>query len=315
MVVQHAVVTHSLRKTYRSNVAVEDLSIVVERGQIFGFLGPNGAGKTTSVKMLTGLVRPTSGSALLLGRPVHERQSRTKVGFLPELFRFPEWLTGEELLDLHGKLYGMPAGERKRRIPIVLDIVGLAGRAGDRLQTYSKGMQQRAGLAQALLHEPDLVFLDEPTSALDPIGRRQVRDIIVQLRNQGTTVFLNSHLLSEVELVCDRVAVMNRGAIVASGTLDDLLGGHSDVELKLGRLTGDASTRLEMFGTLTISVPHPDDQTTIVLRMTNAGDLPRVVEMLVHQGVDVRGVSESRKTLEDLFIELIDDEDKVRYGR
>jgi ABC-2 type transport system ATP-binding protein len=315
LVVQHAVVTRSLRKVYRSSVAVEDLSIVVDRGEIFGFLGPNGAGKTTSVKMLTGLVRPTSGSALLLGKPVNDRQSRKRVGFLPELFRFPEWLTGEELLDLHGKLHGMSATQRRRRIPIVLDLVGLAGRAGDRLQTYSKGMQQRAGLAQALLHDPDLVFLDEPTSALDPIGRRQVRDIIVRLRSQGTTVFLNSHLLSEVELVCDRVAVMNRGAIVASGTLDELLGEHSDVELKLGGLSIEASARLEMFGSVTSSDTHQTDLTTVVLSMRNAEDLPRVVEMLVQHGVDVRGVSEARKTLEDLFIELVDDQDRARYGQ
>jgi ABC-2 type transport system ATP-binding protein len=265
--------------------------------------------------MLTGLVMPTAGSATLLGKPVQDRASRRHVGFLPELFRFPEWLTGEELLDLHGKLYGMPASQRRRRIPIVLDLVGLADRAGDRLQTYSKGMQQRAGLAQALLHDPALVFLDEPTSALDPIGRRKVRDIIVHLREQGTTVFLNSHLLSEVELVCDRVAVMNRGAIVASGTLGDLLGNQREVVLKLGRLPADVMAWLEAFGTVTSTDALAGDLLSIVLRLRIANDLPRVVEMLVQRGVEIHGVSEVRRTLEDLFIELVDDEDSFRYGR
>lgn len=184
---------------------------------MFGFLGPNGAGKTTTVKILLGLVSATSGQARLFGEPVGDAESRRRVGYLPENFRFHEWLTGAELLDFHARLAGMGRHERERRIPEVLELVGLGGRGDDLVRSYSKGMTQRIGLAQAVIHAPDLVLLDEPTSALDPVGRREVRDLIRSLRAQGMTVFLNSHLLSEVEMVCDRVAIVDRGQVVRSG--------------------------------------------------------------------------------------------------
>jgi ABC-2 type transport system ATP-binding protein len=187
-------------------VAVADLTLLVGRGEVFGFLGPNGAGKTTSVKMLLGLTNPTAGSATLLGHPLGDRQARAKIGFLPEHFRFHEWLKAAEFLDLHGRLYGMSRAGRAAVIPDLLELVGLGHRAETKLSAFSKGMLQRIGLAQAMLNDPELVFLDEPTSGLDPLGRRLVRDIINGLRSEGTTVFLNSHLLSEIELTCDRVA-------------------------------------------------------------------------------------------------------------
>ncbi|CAN5510261.1 ABC transporter ATP-binding protein [soil metagenome] len=310
-----SVQTQSLRKIYRSNVAVDDLSISVAQGEVFGFLGPNGAGKTTSVKMLTGLVKPSGGSGTLLGRSIGDKSSRKQVGFLPELFRFHDWLNAVELLDMHGKLYGMASAERARRIPEVLELVGLIDRREDRLRTYSKGMQQRAGLAQALLHDPLLVFLDEPTSALDPIGRRQVRDIILALKSQGKTVFLNSHLLSEVEMVCDRVAVMNHGKVVAVGPVGELLRGQLVVEFRVGNWNKAIEEEVSAFGTVE-SVTTGDSGASLILTSLDGENcVPPIVNCLVQHCVAVYGVTTERKTLEDLFIDLVDVGDRARYGR
>src|SRR5499427_5986183 len=194
-----------LSKHFGRTIALAGLTMTVPRGEVFGFLGPNGAGKTTAVKLLLGLLEPTGGEGWVLGRPLGEVAVRRRVGYLPELFRYQPWLNGGGVLEL----------------------VGLADRAGDRVRTYSKGMQQRLGLAVALLGTPELVFLDEPTSALDPVGRYDVRKVIHHLRDQGTAVFLNSHLLTEVEMVCDRVAMVDRGRVIATGTLDELLGGRA----------------------------------------------------------------------------------------
>src|SRR5262249_39850275 len=198
-----AIRTRGLRKVFGARVAVRDLTLDVPRGEVFGLLGPNGAGKSTSVKMLLGLIFSTSGKAEILGRPAGDVKARSKVGFLPEHFRFYEWLTPAELLKLHGRLYGMSQGVLSERIPTLLDLVGLTPHRDKRLQEFSKGMLQRIGLAQALLNDPELIFLDEPTSGLDPFGRRMVRDVIKAQRDRGATVLLNSHLLGEVEITCD----------------------------------------------------------------------------------------------------------------
>ena len=205
--------THELQKQFGSKTAVASLTLAVRRGEVFGFLGPNGAGKTTSIKMLLALIAPTAGSATVLGFPVGNAAARSKVGFLPEHFRFHDWLTGREFLQFHGKLYRMPERQLATRIEELLSRVDLLDAADCKLREYSKGMLQRIGLAQALLNNPDLVFLDEPTSGLDPLGRLLVRDLIEELRQQGTTVFLNSHLLSEVEVTCDRVAFVKKGEV------------------------------------------------------------------------------------------------------
>jgi len=210
-----AIQTQGLRKVFGTKVAVEDLTLQVHRGEVFGFLGPNGAGKSTSVKMLLGLVAPTSGFARVLGRPVGDVGIRERLGFLPEHFRFHDWLTAEEFLRLHGQLYGMAPARLSERAGALLELVGLAAHREKRLRDFSKGMLQRIGLAQALLNDPELIFLDEPTSGLDPVGRRLVRDIIREQRSRGATVFLNSHLLSEVEITCDRVAFIRRGEVLA----------------------------------------------------------------------------------------------------
>ena len=228
-----------LTKRFGDTIAVNSLSMTVRRGEVFGFLGPNGAGKTTVVKLLLGLARPTGGEALVLGAPVGDRETRRQIGYLPELFRFQALLTAREVLRLHCRLLGVPKPAWAQEVRATLETVGLPDRGDDRIGTFSKGMQQRLGLGVALLGAPALVVLDEPTSALDPVGRHDVREIIRGLRERGSTVFLNTHLLEEAEQVCDRVAVIDRGTTIATGSLDELLGRHSRVRLKVG---GSATT-------------------------------------------------------------------------
>lgn len=308
-----AVETRSLRKVFGRFVSVANLSIDVRQGEVFGFLGPNGAGKTTSIKMLMGLVRPTSGEARLLGKPLGDRSAKRRIGFLPELFRFHDWLTGEEFLDLHGKLYGMAAADRRRRIPEVLEMVGLAGREQQPIRSYSKGMQQRAGLAQALLNDPLVVFLDEPTSALDPVGRRDVRDIIRQLRDEGRTVFLNSHLLTEVESVCDRVAIINHGEVAAVGPMSELLRREMTVEFRLGIWNEAIEDILNRHG----RIEEVRDEAGSAVVGVSVGDdatVARAIDALVAAGVPVYGVTPHALTLEELFFEVVARNDRASGG-
>src|SRR5262245_59336202 len=221
--------------------------MTVPRGEVFGFLGPNGAGKTTAVKLLLGLLSPTSGQGSLLGKPLGDLEARRRIGYLPELFRYQAWLSASEVIALHCELAPIPRSSWKDEIRSVLETVGLADRAGDRVNTFSKGMQQRLGLGAALVGEPELVFLDEPTSALDPVGRHDVREIIRGLAPRGTAVFLNSHLLSEVEQVCDRVAVVDHGRVIASGTMDELLSGTS-VRIRATGLSQADKNKLAGYG-------------------------------------------------------------------
>ena len=211
--------TEHLTKIYQQKVGCQDICLSVPEGQIFGFLGPNGAGKSTLVKTLVGLLFPTSGTAHLLGQPLGNLEARKRIGFLPENFRYHDWLTGYELLSFHATLHQMSVVLKKQRIPEILTLVGLAGKERQKVHTYSKGMQQRLGIACALVADPDLIFLDEPTSALDPLGRREVRTIILKLKQAGKTIFLNSHLLSEVAMICDRVAIIKQGQLCLRVTL------------------------------------------------------------------------------------------------
>lgn len=292
--------THNLRKVFGHTVAVDSLNLTVQRGEVFGFLGPNGAGKTTAMKMLLGLVTPTAGSATLLGRPLGDRQARGRMGFLPEHFRFHQWLTAAEFLDLHGRLHGMPANQRRRRVPELLHLVGLSDQAGIQLGAFSKGMLQRIGLAQALINEPELVFLDEPTSGLDPLGRRLVRDIIKGLRQRGTTVFLNSHFLSEVELTCDRVAFIKRGQVVCFAEVGKLVDGQTLVELRVGQTSPELVQGLARWGQ-DIRV----DGQTITLTIQHEDALPAIASYVVGQGVQLFALTPRRVSLEELFVSII----------
>ncbi len=300
-VMNAAIEAHHLRKEYGPKVAVADLSLQVERGEIFGFLGPNGAGKTTAIKMLLGLTRPTAGDAHLLGQPLGDRLTRRKIGFLPEHFRFYPWLKAAEFLDLQGKLYGMSPARRAAVIPRMLQRVGLGDRAQTRLAAFSKGMTQRIGLAQALMNSPELVFLDEPTSGLDPLGRRLVREMINELRDQGTTVFLNSHLLSEVEQTCDRVAFIREGRVLEVHRLQDLEQGAVAVKLRVGDPSDGLMAHLD---TLTQERRLERDG-TVHLLLPSEAVIPELVNWLVAHGHSLYELSPQRLSLEERFLRVV----------
>jgi ABC-2 type transport system ATP-binding protein len=304
-----AIETRGLGKSYRGGLrrkpftAVEALDLSVPRGQVFGFLGPNGAGKTTTIMMLLGNVRPSRGKGWVLGQPIGNVDAKRRLGFLPEKFQFHDFLQADEFLDVHGKLYGMPAKRRQQRIGEALELVGLADRRRSRLSQFSKGMQQRIGLAQALLHEPDLVILDEPTSALDPIGRRQVRDIVLHLKARGATVFLNSHLLSEIEMTCDQVAILNRGRLVRQGTLDELLAPASVVDLQVEG--GDAGLRAALAA---VGAARELEPGRWEVRVADARRVPELAEAVVRHGGRLHAMRPQRESLEEFFIRTISEE-------
>jgi ABC-2 type transport system ATP-binding protein len=209
---------------FRRTVALENLNLDVREGEIFGLLGPNGAGKSTTIKILMGIIFPTAGSARIMERPLGNKQVKAQIGFLPENPFFYDYLKGEEFLDYYGQLYGMPKAQRRKRIPELFELVGLPAHAPNLpLKGYSKGMLQRIGVAQAILNDPKLVVLDEPQSGLDPLGRKEIRDIILKLKENGKTVFFSSHILADAEMICDRVAIVNRGRLAAMGELSHLL--------------------------------------------------------------------------------------------
>lgn len=292
--------TDQIRKEFGPKVAIRSLTLEVAQGEVFGFLGPNGAGKTTSMKILLGLVRPTSGKASLLDRPLGDVGARRWVGFLPEHFRFHEWLTGEEFLTLHGQLYGLAHQDLLRQTNQLLERVGLEEHRKKQLRTYSKGMLQRIGLAQALLNHPRLVFLDEPTSGLDPIGRRLVRDIIHETRQAGATVFLNSHLLSEVEITCDRVAFIKHGEVLQISRLDQLVEGEMTVAIRVKNVSVENLAGLSRF-----AQNIRQDGDLISLTVPNEAEVPGLVRWLTASGADVYAVQPQKCSLEDLFIKIV----------
>jgi ABC-2 type transport system ATP-binding protein len=294
-----AVWCSGLRKRYGRQTAVDDVSFTVGRGEVVGLLGPNGAGKTSVIKILLGLVRPDAGEVLLLGRPARDPQARTRVGYLPELFRYQPWLTATEVLDLHLRLAGIavPAQERRE----CLAVVGLADRARDRVGGFSKGMQQRLGLAVALVARPELVILDEPTSALDPIGRADVRDLLLSLKARRVAVLLNSHLIGEVERVCDRVVILDKGRVAASGTLPELLGRH-ELRLRLDGVSAQAEQRLAAAGQLTSS---GNSYTVTLPADPGDGIVPDLVADLVGLGVRVHAVEPGRISLEERLLGIL----------
>jgi len=297
-----AIETRGLRKEFGGKTAVSNLTLTVRRGEVFGFLGPNGAGKTTSVKMLLGLTSPTAGTAAILGQPLGDRSIRAAIGYLPEHFRFHEWLTAVEFLDLHGRLHKMGPAERTAVIPDLLALVGLADRANTRLKAFSKGMLQRIGLAQALLNNPQLVFLDEPTSGLDPLGRRLVRDIVNGLRGEGTAVFLNSHLLSEVEKTCDRVAFIRDGAIVETIALADFDQVNLQVTVRVGQPTPQLLQELSQFGK---DVRWNGGNGRIHLILAQENQLPELSHWLINQGHTLYELTPERLSLEERFLQII----------
>ncbi len=266
-----------VRKSYGSIQALKGVSLEVSEGELVGLLGPNGAGKSTLVKIACGLVRPTAGAATIAGAPAGSPEAHRALGYLAELFRFPDWLTADELLGMHQRLAASDGGavERER----LLDAVGLRDATARRVGAMSKGMQQRLGIAQAMVGSPRVLLLDEPTSALDPAGRRTVRRLLEDLRASGVAVLLNSHLLSEVELVCDRVAIIARGEVVSAGTPDEL--------------SRPRGIEVETAGG------------TRVFEPADRADAPRIVRELVDAGEEIYGVRVLRSSLEDAYLEAV----------
>jgi ABC-2 type transport system ATP-binding protein len=293
-----AVWASSLRKRYGRRPAVDGVSLHVGRGEVVGLLGPNGAGKTTVIKMLLGLVRPDAGEVMLLGRTAGDPLARARVGYLPELFRYQPWLTAAEVLALHVRLSGVRIPVQEQRECLAL--VGLADRAGDRVGGFSKGMQQRLGLAVALVARPEFVVLDEPTSALDPLGRVDVRDLVLSLKHRGVAVLLNSHLIGEVERVCDRVVILDQGRVAASGTLAELLG-QREVRMHLTGVTPGAEARLAAAGV----VERAGDWFTVALPAEDDGTVPDLVRDLAALGVRVHAVEPGRISLEERLLGIL----------
>jgi ABC-2 type transport system ATP-binding protein len=290
----------ALTKRYGNNLALAGLTMTVPRGEIFGFLGPNGAGKTTAVRLLLGLARASSGEGMVLGSPLGSLEARQRIGYLPELFRYQGWLRAREVLELHCELARVESSARRVEIETALETVGLTGRGEDKVETFSKGMQQRLGLGVALLGDPELVLLDEPTSALDPVGRHDVREVLRGLKQRGVAVFLNSHLLAEVEQVCDRVAVVDHGRVVAQGTLAELLAGPQ-VRVRCTGLDGAALAQLEHFGSI-----HQDADWLTVSGLAG-GEVPALVAAIVAAGGQIHAVDPGQQTLEDRFLQLVEE--------
>ena len=299
-----AVSVSGLTKSYGHVVAVDEVAMSVEAGEIFGLLGPNGAGKTTLVKILVGLIRANSGAASIFQDPAGTLAAKRAIGYLPEHFSFPDWMTAKEFLEFHGRLASVNADSLGQKVGALLERVGLSARADSRLGTFSKGMLQRIGIAQALVGDPKVAFLDEPTSALDPIGRRDVRDLMRDLRVSGVTVFLNSHLLSEIEMVCDRVSILNNGKVVAHGTLGELLSAR---RLSVRVNESDLARIRAALGEFDVAIGEAG---RLVFKLSDEEDVPRVVRALVDAGADVHEVAVEASTLEELFVELVEPGDR-----
>ena len=304
----------SLSKTYRTGFlrrsgvqALDGVSLTVEEGAIFGLLGPNGAGKTTLVKTLLGLVHPTGGTARLFGPPAGTPAARQRIGFVPENHRFPGFFTATETLHAYGRLADVPRAARAERIPALLDRLDLDGRGDSKVKTFSKGMLQRLGLAQALLNEPDLLFLDEPTGGVDPVGRRAIRDIVVELRDEGKTIFLNSHLLSEVEKVCSQIAILRDGSLVRQGRVETLTAVERVYDLVATPLPEALreAPDLPLSPAPSGSAPAPD-LAQYRVRAEDRATLNAVLDRLRGADVQIESITPLRQSLEDYFIDVVD---------
>jgi len=293
-----------VEKVYRGRVhALRGVSMKVRRGEIFGLLGPNGAGKSTLVKIMMTVVHPTKARGTLLGQPIGHKPTLAKVGYLPEHHRFPGYLTGRQALEFYAALAKVDRRTRKRRADELLKVVGMSDWAGKSVSSYSKGMMQRVGLAQAMINDPDLVVLDEPTDGVDPVGRREIRDLLLSLRDQGKTVFLNSHLLSELEMVCDRVAIMVQGLIATQGTLEELT-----VESQRYEIVIDGSPPVWLVEHAAMRAERAaENQTRLVIQGSDPAPIQPILDRLRSEQRIICAVKPMRETLEDLFMRAVTD--------
>lgn len=299
-----------LEKRYRGKLfrkgfqAVDGVSIEVGRGTVFGLLGPNGAGKTTLIKVLLGLVKKTKGEAKLFGRPAGDPSARRRVGYLPEAHRLPLYLTGKQVMNLFGQMCGADRATMKRTVPELLGRVGMESAANRKVREYSKGMQQRLGLAQAMVHDPDLIFLDEPTDGVDPVGRKAIRQVISDLKGAGKTIFINSHLLLEVEMMCNRVVIMDKGRILREGTIEELTPRTGAVHFTLEQSPDNLEQLLEGVGQ-----NFRREETGFQL-MLSTPEQDRTIDILRGAGVSIRSIEARRVNLEEAFIDLIGEDRK-----
>ncbi len=300
---EFALTTDSLAKRFGSGPtsvpALQGVNISVRRGEIYGLLGPNGAGKTTFIKCLLGIVYPTGGSGHILGLPLGSIRAKEKIGYLPENHRYPLHLTGEQVLRYFGKLSGVDSGILKKRIDETLGLVGMSEWRNMKVRKYSKGMMQRLGLAQALINDPDLIILDEPTDGVDPVGRKEIRDVLTHLKDQGKTVFLNSHLLSEVERISDRVAIMRQGEIITEGSVEALTSKKNQYEIRV-----DSASIVQTKAALGDAL-HSESDGLIQAEFMSTEELNTAIDKMRSQGVLIESLIPKRSSLEDLFIELI----------
>ncbi len=281
--------------------ALEKVSFNVGSGEIFGLLGPNGAGKTTLVKVLLGITFATSGNAKLFDKPVTNVSNKKKIGYLPENHKFPNYLTGEQVIDYFGRLSGLTKADLEKTTYKYLKIVGMDQWGTTKIKKYSKGMMQRLGLAQAMINNPDLIFLDEPTDGVDPIGRKEIRDVLLELKSQGKTIFLNSHLLSEIELICDKVAILNKGELIEVGSVADITSTSNKYIFNTGDLSEDIMNKIltEYKGTL-----HGMNEFECIINSVE--DVNKVIDYLRSSNVLIHGVYKEKNSLESMFINLIE---------
>ena len=299
--------TKDLRKRYGKIEALAGVTLNVKEGEIYGLLGQNGAGKTTLVKIMLGIAGGWEGEARLLGERAGTAHVRSRVGYLPEDHSFPDYHTGYSLLDFYGQLLGMPGGRRAKLIPEMLEKVGIADRMHYKIRTYSKGMKQRVGIAQALLHDPEVIFLDEPTDGVDPVGRRDIRELLLELKKRGSTIFINSHLLGEVELLCDRVAILRKGKLIREGTVNTLT--RQKGRFLIGLAPGQMLPQVQIRD-LGYAVEPLEDRWEVLL--LDGQSIDPVVDFLRAQGLHLRHLVEKRQSLEDLFLETHEDKSKKR---
>lgn len=295
-----AIVVSQLTKDYPGVRALDNVTLEVRQGECFGLLGPNGAGKTTLVKILMHLITPSAGTARILGGAAAHRNIRARIGYLPEKVKIYPFLTGSEFLDYQGMLYGIDSGQRAARAETCLKSVGMYDDRFRKIGAYSKGMVQRIGLAQALLNHPQLLLLDEPAGGLDPISNKEMRDILLQLKAQGVTIFINSHLLSEIEMVCDRVAILNRGKLAGSGTKEELTSRKTSVELNVEGINNRLLEKMREISTqLTV------EGNTIKLSLRGSAPISTLPEIVVHQGGKLFSLTSCAESLEDIFYRLV----------
>ncbi|MEJ2543739.1 MAG: ABC transporter ATP-binding protein [Calditrichaceae bacterium] len=299
-----AVETFNLTKHYSKGkiMALNDFSLQVETGQIFSLLGPNGAGKTTLIKLLIGLAHPTAGNANVFGKSIKDYKMHQHIGYLAENHRFPEFLTATQVLYYYGKMSGVTSTDLKERIPELLQQVNLKEWMNVKIQKYSKGMMQRLGLANALISSPDILFLDEPTDGIDPVGRREIRDLLKELREQGKTVFLNSHLLSEVERVSDEVAILKNGKLLQKGRVEDFISVKEQYQVKVLSENNNINKISE---NLNIPISHQNEFYNIAVQ--DDAHLNKFIDSIRRENITIQAIIPRKISLEDFFIDVIED--------